>query len=447
MFHVKHSNATIRRNLKRPKRRTHRDTHKKGARPSQISDLTADPRNARTHDERNIGLISTSLKEVGAARSIVIDEKGVVLAGNGTVAAADGAGIKKLRVIDAEGDELVAVRRKGLTAAQKRRLALLDNRTAELAGWDSEVLAGFQSEGTELGDLWNPGELAAVLDFAMPELTQDEIPPLPKKPKTKLGDLYVLGAHRLLCGDATDPDDVGRVMAGERATLFATDPPYGVNYEGGDHPSTKANRGSRTKNKNWSKTYMMAGDDEASCRKLHEDFMAVAISTAIAPRAAWYCWHASRNQGMVEDAWKKAGALVHQQIIWAKSRGVLTYSTYMWAHEPCLYGWLKGQKPKLAKTRWPEGEYPSTVWAVPSSEVESKDHPTSKPVKLFGIPMRMHTVAGDLCYEPFSGSGSQLIAAEQLGRRCFGLEISPAFCDVIVERWQKLTGAKAKRAA
>src|SRR5262249_36280821 len=152
--------------------------------------------------------------------------------------------------------------------------------------------------------------------------------------------------------------------------------------------------------------------------------------------AAWYCWHASRRQAMLESVWEELGAFVHQQIIWFKSRPVLTYSVYMWAHEPCFFGWVKGNKPTTIK----QEHYPTTVWNIPSSEVESSDHPPSKPVRIFRIPMELHTRVGDICYEPFSGSGSQLIAAETSGRRCYGLEICPEYVDVAITRWQNLTG-------
>ena len=145
---------------------------------------------------------------------------------------------------------------------------------------------------------------------------------------------------------------------------------------------------------------------------------------------------------MLEAVWNEVGAFMHQQIIWVKSRPVLTYSVYMWAHEPCMFGWIKGQKPSVERKQ--EGGYPATVWEVPSAEVETNEHPTSKPNRLFAIPMQLHTQANDLCYEPFSGSGSQLIAAEQLGRRCYAIELEPRFVDVAISRWERLTGKKAE---
>src|SRR5208337_4792748 len=177
-------------------------------------------------------------------------------------------------------------------------------------------------------------------------------------------------------------------------------------------------------------------------RDFYLKFIRVAIDVAIAPNAAWYCWHASRHQAMLESVWNELGAFVHQQIIWFKSRPVLTYSIYMWAHEPCLLGWLKGHRPFVERHQ--DGGWPGTVWEVPSAEVETNEHPTSKPNRLFAIPMSLHTHADDLCYEPFCGSGSQLIAAEQLARRCYAIELEPRFVDVTISRWERLTGSKAE---
>jgi hypothetical protein len=202
---------------------------------SLLAYLNPDPRNARSHSERNLELIASSLQEVGAARSIVVDEDGVILAGNATVTAAQHAGIDRVRVIDTDGTELVAVRRSGLTPEQKRRLALLDNRAAELASWDTEVLASL-AEDTDLSGLWEPDELDALIaDGSAPAHLlgdPDEIPDVPDDPITRSGDFWLLGSHRLLCGDATKPEDIARLMSGERAGCLWTDPPYGVSYVG-----------------------------------------------------------------------------------------------------------------------------------------------------------------------------------------------------------------------
>ncbi len=179
---------------------------------------------------------------------------------------------------------------------------------------------------------------------------------------------------------------------------------------------------------------------EESGVALYRGFVSAAIRHAITRNAAWYCWHASRRQMMLESIWNEFGAFAHQQIIWVKSRAVLTYSVYLWQHEPCLFGWIKGEKPQILRARAGEaaGELPTTVWEVPSSEVETDADPTSKPCKLFTLPMELHTEPGEICYEPFSGSGSQLVAAQQVGRRCYAIEKSPPFVAVALERMAAL---------
>ena len=280
---------------------------------------------------------------------------------------------------------------------------------------------------------------------AEPPALIDKAAELQKKWGVETGHLYQIGPHRLLCGDSTKPKDVVRLMNGERAGLFATDPPYAVGYTGGSHPQSWANGGASNRDKDWSAQYVEAKsadvkNSEEAGVELYRGFINMAMKHAIKRDAAWYCWHASKRHSMVEGIWNEFGAFVHQQIIWVKTRPVLTYSVYLWQHEPCLFGWLRGEKPKMLRAQVGEtaGEFPTTVWTVASSEVETDAHPTSKPCKLFALPMEMHTEPGDLCYEPFAGSGSQLVAAEQLGRRCYAIEKSPAFVAVVLERMAAL---------
>jgi DNA modification methylase len=206
-----------------------------------------------------------------------------------------------------------------------------------------------------------------------------------------------------------------------------------VGYDGTNHPASPNQAG---KNKNWRGSYGITWDDAEANPTLYQDFCRVAVAEAIVPNAAWYCWHASRRQAMVEDVWNKFGAFVHQQIIWVKDRPVLNRSWYSWQHEPCFFGWVRPHQPGRVAD-----DFLSTIWQMPTTAPGQRtDHPTSKPVELFAIPIRQHTRRGDVCYEPFCGSGSQLIAAEKLGRRCYALEISPHYCDVIVRRWIQFVG-------
>ncbi|CAG0928266.1 partial DNA adenine methyltransferase YhdJ, partial [Thermoflexales bacterium] len=219
---------------------------------------------------------------------------------------------------------------------------------------------------------------------------------------------------------------------GERAVLFATDPPYLVDYDGTNHPhkwqSAKTYQATEDNQDNW--------DASEQGEALYEGFISIAIEHAIVENAAWYCWHASRRQAMLEALWEKHGAFVHQQIIWRKDRAILTRSWYMWQHEPCFFGWVKGKKP-LRRAE----DYPPSVWDFPTIAPGTEtDHPTAKPVELFAIPMRQHTVRGDICYEPFSGSGSQIIAGEQLGRRVRAIEKNPGFVAVALQRYLDATG-------
>lgn len=273
----------------------------------------------------------------------------------------------------------------------------------------------------------------AAIRAATASAEGDAIPEPPAIPATQPGDLWVLGTHRLLCGDSTKPEDVARLMDGETATLLATDPPYLVDYTGGNHPQSFSNR-PEVRDKGWD-----AYKDPETGVAFYEGFLRAAL-THCKPGVPVYQWHAHRRQDLVDEAWKRVGLLRHQQVIWVKAHAVLTRSHFMWKHEPCVYGWREGTPPEL---RPPPNE--TTVWEIDQKDDALIEHPTVKPVEIFARPIRFHTVAGDVCLEPFSGSGTQIVAAEQLERRCFAMEQSPQFVDVAVSRWEQLTGRKAER--
>lgn len=398
----------------------------------KLSGLKPDPHNARIHDERNRAAVAESMRQFGYIEPIVFNTRtGYVIGGHCRLAELTAAGEKYADVVVVD-----------LPPAKARALSIALNRTAELATWDdgklTTLLQAIQGEDATLfaATGFDSSELSDLLDAAEGESDDDPIPEPPGKPVAKPGDLWLLGDHRLLCGDSTNPDHVKRLMAGKRASLFATDPPYLVEYDGTNHPGKhKAKR-----NKDWSKLYAEV-DAGGLGREFYVAFVKAAVEHAIQPKAAWYCWHASRRQALLEGVWEECGAFVHQQIIWVKSRGVLTRSVYLWRHEPCFFGWLKKAKPPVKRMK----QAPTTVWEIPSSEIENHDHPTCKPVRVFSLPMELHTKRGDVCYEPFSGSGSQIVAAERTGRVCYAMELQPAFVDVAVKRWEMFTGRKARR--
>ena len=281
------------------------------------------------------------------------------------------------------------------------------------------------------------GYSTADIDELLAELKGDEEQELedpgpgepPESPVSRAGDLWVLGEHRLLCGDSTALEDVRRVMAGEQAALCATDPPYLVDYTG-ERPNDSG--------KDWSRDYreVEIQDAEGFFRSTFENVLSV-----LAPHAAIYCWHAHKRQALLASVWEELEIVDHQQVVWVKPAAVFGRVYWHFRHEPCVMGWRKGSKPEH------DGNHEhDSVWEVDYDGLARRaaDHPTSKPVELFARPMRKHTRVGDLCFEPFSGSGSQLVAAEKLGRRCRAIEISPAFVDVAVLRWQEATGREAK---
>jgi DNA modification methylase len=407
----------------------------------RAKDLVPHPKNWRVHSKAQAAALRGLLAEVGYADALLGRELP-----DGRVQIIDG----HLRA-ETTPNAMVPVLILDVSEAEAEKILLTLDPLAAMAEADTErigrLLETVRSDNPAVEELLRrtAGDQVWRLihpeDFIEPPAQIDQAGELQKKWCTGTGQLWRFGEHRLLCGDSTKAEDVARLMNGERAVLFATDPPYAVGYTGGSHPQSWGNKGSANRNKDWTGDYLEANcadvrNSEDSGIELYRRFVDIAIKNAITRDAAWYCWHASRRQMMLESVWNEAGAFVHQQIIWVKTRPVLTYSLYLWQHEPCLFGWIKGEKPKTfrAEVGKRTDGFPTTVWAVPSSEIETDAHPTSKPCKLFSLPMEMHTERGEICYEPFSGSGSQLVAAQQLGRRCFAIEKSPPFVAVVLER-------------
>jgi DNA modification methylase len=404
-------------------------------------ELLHNPKNWRRHPKAQVAALQGLLAEIGYADALLARElpDGRLMLIDGHLRAGlDPDALVPVLVLDvteAEADVLLATidPLAALAESDSERIKSL----LETVRTDSEAVNNLlrRTAGEKLWNLIHPQDLVD------PPAQIDKATELQKKWSTRSGQLWEIGSHRLLCGDSTSPEDVVRLMNRERAVLFATDPPYAVGYTGGSHPQSWGNKGATNRDKDWSGQYVEARsadvtNTEESGIALYRAFIDMAIEHAITRDAAWYCWHASRRQMMLESVWSEVGAFVHQQIIWVKTRPVLTYSTYLWQHEPCLFGWIKGEKPKTfrAEVGKREGEFPTTVWSVPSSDIETDAHPTSKPSRLFELPMEMHTEPGDICYEPFSGSGTQLVAGQRTGRRCFAIEKSAPFVAVALER-------------
>ncbi len=391
-------------------------------------------RNPR-RNEAAVDVVAASLKEFGQRRAIVVDKEGVIVVGHTQLLAAKNLGLAQVPVHVA----------KDLTPAQIKAYRIMDNKSHEAAVWDTELL------GLEIEDLKDLDFDIDLTGFSMDELNallaqpvestpaDDEVPEPPKVPVTKPGDLWLLGDHRLLCGDSTKTEDVERVMGTDRAGLMNTDPPYGVSYANDERPNPGVAK-PRVANDTFK---------DQELQSFLESVFGLAVVSALKPDAAWYLWHAHLTQGFFAAAAAAAAAnvVLHRQIIWVKPVLLLGRGHYHWKHEPCFMGWVKGNEPPDYGLGNGERTQ-TTVWEVASvTQAERKefDHSTPKPVELFTIPIVKHLKVGEICYEPFAGSGPQFIAAEKLNRRCYGIEIEPRYCDVIIKRWEHFTGQKAKR--
>jgi DNA modification methylase len=425
-----------------------------------IAALAPDAKNPRKmSDDARAGL-AVSLETFGALDIVFNDTTSEIVSGHQRVAALKAAGATEFvrdgdvgYISHPKTGERFPVRFVRWTETKQRMANLVANNPEIQGEFDERALDQLraledqvQFEEIGLRKLLDELNEEQVDEAKAGHCDPDEVPEPPTDPISKRGDLWLLGDHKIMCGDSTLAEDVVRLMGGERAIMMSTDPPYCVNYTGTNHPqSFKREQAGKDNNKGWD-----AYVDAPTSVAFFADFIRIALENALIANPAIYQWHASRRQALVEEAWTKNGLLWHQQIIWAKSRPILTRSHFMWAHEPAAYGWIEGRPPTL---RPPVSGDCSTVWTIDNRADESKgggdnkvEHPTQKPVLIFERPITYHTRAGDIVYEPFSGSGSQIIAAERLGRRCFAMELAPEFVDVEVARWEKFTGRKAVRA-
>jgi len=396
---------------------------------TSIKDLKSDHKNARKRTDRSAKLIAESLQRYGAARSIVIDEDNRILAGNGTIEGAKAAGIKNVRVIETDGTEIIAVKRTGLSEDEKIGLALADNRTSDLSDWDKDMLQQLSAEH-DLTPWFDADDLAEILgeveQLPAEGLTDaDDVPEAPEEPITKMGNLWVLGDHRLLCGDSTDVIAVERLMDGQKADMVFTDPPYGVAYEGGHNK----------KKRHQIKNDALEGSDLTN---LFADSLASAL-TVTANHAAFYVWFASGKSVETFASFAKLPLELRAVIQWYKVRSGLGafMSQYIPNCEPCIYAFKSGFSPQ-----WFGPSDEKTVWEL-QKEARNEFHPTQKPVELPERAISNSSKKGQLVLDLFGGSGSTLIACEKTGRHARLMELDPRYCDVIVKRWEDFTGKKA----
>jgi DNA modification methylase len=383
--------------------------------PALIAALVPYARNARTHTDAQVAQIAASIREFGFTNPILVDGEQGVIAGHGRLLAASKLGMTEVPTIELAH----------LSPAQKRAYVLADNKLALNAGWDADMLrielGDLQSEGFDL-DLtgFDPGEIASFLIDHTGGLTDpDQIPDVPERPVSRTGDVWRLGKHRLVCGDSTDSEVVSLALHGVRPHLMVTDPPYGVSYD----PAWRNRAGlGATK-----RVGLVENDHRADWREAWELF----------PGEVAYVWHGALHAPTVAESLTATGFDIRAQIIWAKERLVMGRGHYHWQHEPCWYA-VRGTG------HWSGDRKQTTLWQIASRGQDAETtHGTQKPVECMKRPIENNSSPGQAVYEPFSGSGTTLIAAEMTGRACHAVELSPAYVDVAVLRWQAFTGEQA----
>jgi DNA modification methylase len=386
--------------------------------PQPVAALVPYARNARTHSDAQVAQIAASIREFGFTNPILVDGDRGVIAGHGRLLAARKLGMAEVPTLELSH----------LTPAQRRAYVLADNRLALSAGWDDAMLR------LELGDLQAEGfdlaltgfdelEIAGFLTEPSEGLTDpDAVPDAPEVPVSRLGDVWILGRHRLACGDATDAAVVEQALAGVRPHLMVTDPPYGVAYDPAWRNATLT--GSKT-----ARVGKVLNDDRADWRE----------AWALFPGDVAYVWHGALHASTVADSLTGSGFDIRAQIVWAKERLVMGRGHYHWQHEPCWYAVRGG-----ATGHWSGDRKQTTLWQIASRGQDAETtHGTQKPVECMRRPIENNSSPGQAIYEPFSGSGTTLIAAEMSGRSCHAVELSPAYVDVAVLRWQAFAGQQA----
>jgi DNA modification methylase len=391
-----------------------------------LASLVPYARNARTHSEVQIGQIAASIREWGWTMPVLVDEAGMIIAGHGRVLAAARLGLGEVPVMVA----------RGWSEAQKRAYVLADNKLTLNAGWDEALLqievADLAAMGFDLPLMGFDEQELAALTGSNPGLTDpDEVPEPPAVPVAQRGEIWQLGRHRLMCGDATSAEDVSRVLAGVQPHLMVTDPPYGVNYRPAwrNEALGEGNRSVGT----------VANDDRADWREAWAHF----------PGDVAYVWHAGTKAGIVADSLTACGFAIRTQIVWAKQHFAISRGDYHVQHEPCWYA-VRDK----AIGHWSGDRTQTTLWQINNgltqggprkAEDDLTGHGAQKPVECMKRPIENNSSPGQAVYDPFVGSGTTIIAAEMTGRACHAIEINPTYCDVTIERWQNFTGEKAQK--
>ncbi len=386
-----------------------------------IASLRPYENNPRKIPDKAISKVAKSLKTFGFQQPIVVDADMIVIVGHTRLLAAQKLGLKTVPVKIAE-----------LSAEKARAYRLADNRTNEETGWLHDILADEIKALNELDfDLDGLGfddrELQAMLTDDEELERAEETPAIPENPVTVEGDVWLLGKHRIVCGDATKADDVAKALNGTKPHLMVTDPPYGVEYDANFRNGIIRQEGSTVVARAVGK---VANDDRADWREAWELF----------PGDVAYIWHAGVRAKEVIDSLEAVGFVLRSQIIWSKNVIVIGRGNYHWQHEPCLY---VVRKRTGATAHWQGDRTQSTVWKIDKPRKSETGHSTQKPIECMRRPIINNSSPGQAVYEPFSGSGTTLIAAEMTGRQCHAIEVTPAYVDVAVLRWQQFTGSAA----
>lgn len=425
---------------------------------ARLEEFRPDPKNANRGTDRGRDLLEASVRKYRAGRPIFVDRNGTVIGGNKTLAAAMAAGLKEAIVVPGDGSRLVIFQRDDLELGRDvaaAEIGIADNRIAELSlEWDESVIEELRAAGVSLGDLWTEEELALLLDRdGRPGLTDPDASPAPRRTSIRAGQVFQLGQHRLVCGDSTDGGLVARLLGDARPRLMTTDPPYGVNYDPKWRKLAGVNNSDRMGD--------VANDDRADWFEVWELFAKVGGAVA-------YVYHAGVVGKTVQLSLEKASFDVRAQIIWRKNRIVLSRGHYHWQHEPCFYAVRHGRSAywtgkRNQSTDWlivptvhrcercgsvaiesAPLELPSTVWDIAQKDATGETtHGTQKPVECFARAMRNH--AAPVIFEPFSGSGSTIIAGQMHDRTVLACELDPVYVQMAIDRWEQFTGAKATK--